>query len=160
LNADQALNRPSFRATERAFQLLTNLEPLARERFFLQAGSLRGIERLLQSGPSFYRQELEARKQAAFPPHIRLLRLLFTGSEEESVWKAAQHFRQRLLDAQLPFSLTGPLAAAYPRLQGLWRVELLARFDIGPLPEEIRPLLAFHSPRGGVHLSVELDPED
>ncbi|MCX5976890.1 MAG: hypothetical protein NTV33_08715 [Coprothermobacterota bacterium] len=160
LNADQALKRPSFRATERAFQLLTNLEPLAREHFFLQTGSLRGIERLLQPGPSFYRQELEARKQAGFPPHIRLLRLLFLGREEESVWKEAQLFRRRLLDAQLPFSLTGPLAAAYPRLQGLWRVELLARFDIGPLPEEVRPLLAFHSPRGGVHLSVELDPED
>jgi len=160
LNADQALNWPSFRATERAYQLLANLEPLARERFFLQAGSLRGIDRLLQSGPSFYRQELEARKQAGFPPTIRLLRLLFSGEEEENVWKAAQLFRQCLLDAQLPFSLTGPLAAAYPRLQGLWRVELLARFDIGPLPEEVRPLLAFHSPRGGVQLSVELDPED
>jgi primosomal protein N' (replication factor Y) len=160
LNLDYALIRPSYRSTERAYQLLSNLEPLASEDVFLQVSTRRRMERLLQAGPAFYREELEARKQVAFPPHGRLLRFLFSGMEEAGVWKAARHLRQQLEEADLPLRLDGPLADTYPRLRGLWRVELLARFPQGPLPEPLRAILAFHAPRGGIELIINLDPED
>lgn len=159
LNLDFLLRLPDFKATERAYQLLHNLEPLAGEELILQVSNSYGIKELLDD-EGFYRRELGFRKETSFPPHRRLLRLLFLGKKEEEIWETARSMRSALEETTLRGQLSGPLEAVHYRLRGFWRVEILSRFPLGPIPPEVRELLRNFSLRKGMQMQVELEPEE
>lgn len=159
LNLDFLLRLPDFKATERAYQLLHNLAPLAQDELILQVANSSGIDELWD-GEGFYRRELGFRKETGFPPHKRLLRLLFFGKKEEETWEAARTVRSILEGTLLRDQLSGPMEAVHYRLKGFWRVEVLSRFPLGKIPGEVRELLSTFPLRGGVQLQVELEPEE
>ena len=98
LNSDTALHLPDFRATERTFQLLTQVAGRAGR------GQRPGHVVLQTHHPDhpalaaasqhdyagFARAELEVRREARYPPWTRLVSFLASGVKEERVIEAAE----------------------------------------------------------------------
>ncbi len=144
VTADTALQLPDFRASERTFQLLTQvagragrsilggkviIQTYAPEHYSIQSASRHDYA-------GFYQQEIEFRKQQGYPPFNRLVRLLFLDPsarkcEQESL--ALSHtLRERV--AQLGLSNTdviGPAPCFVGRIRGRYRWQIVLR---GPDP--------------------------
>jgi primosomal protein N' (replication factor Y) len=147
ITADTALQLPDFRASERTFQLLTQvagragrsilsgkviIQTYSPQHFCIQAASRHDYE-------GFYRQELAFRRQQGYPPFRRLVRLLFTHASA-SRCEAESTKLQRLLINQtrrlgLPnVSVIGPAPCFFARVRGKYRWQLVLR---GPNPNQL-----------------------
>ncbi|MCX5974718.1 MAG: primosomal protein N' [Coprothermobacterota bacterium] len=158
INLDFALRLPSYRATERAYQMLGNLESLTEE-VFLQFTSRSMSERLLETEDEFYAKELAMRKEGRFPPFGRLVRVLLVGKEEETVWRLAKQLRETL-PPLTGGTISGPMEATNYLLRGSYRVEIILRFPNGPIADDLRSALAIYPPRGLQRLDVTMEPEE
>ncbi len=165
VSADVGLHLPDFRAGEWTFQLLAQVAGRA-------GRSLRGGRVILQTYhpdhpvirfaaahdyEGFARRELAFRREALYPPFIRLARLLFSHSRAEraeaEARSMARQLRQRLAVEGLPrITLIGPAPAFFYRRRGRYRWQIIVRhFD----PPALLRGLTF--PPGW---QVEIDPLD
>ena len=144
VTADTALQLPDFRASERTFQLLTQvagragrsilggkviIQTYAPQHYSIQAASRHDYE-------SFYRQEIEFRKQQGYPPFSRLVRLLFMDPGAAKCEQESQALNITLREriAQLGLAGTdviGPAPCFVGRIRGLYRWQIVLR---GPDP--------------------------
>lgn len=167
--ADVSLNLPDFRASERTFQLLTQVagragrSPLGGTVIFqtfqpdqypIQAAARHDLE-------SFSQHELLLRKQTGYPPYSRLIKVEFRSSNEENAHAAAeaagQRFQNWIEEMQLnATSLIGPVPCFYRRMNGLFRWMVVIR---GPDPRQLftRQPLAAWQPRS-VDVDITVDP--
>ena len=102
--ADLSLHMPDFRASERTFQLLTQVAGRAGR------GEVEGevfVQAFTQFHPAiqfarrhdfagFYEQEIEFREQLKYPPVSRIALLTLKGRNEEKVKFAAEHLRREV----------------------------------------------------------------
>lgn len=141
LSADQALFSDDFRSNERSFDLLTQVVGRAgRGRFPGRAI----IQTYAPENPvlhlaakqdyfSFYRQELEYRKNLLYPPFVDLLMFGFVGSREDTVKAAAEALLHRLSElagqeyAELPLRVLCPSPAAIAKMSKKYRYKLLVK---------------------------------
>jgi primosomal protein N' (replication factor Y) len=161
VSADTGLNLPDYRASERTFQILTQvsgragrgllggqviLQTYQPDHYAIRAASQHDYS-------SFYHQELHHRLQLRYPPFRRLARLLYKHHSaeraEREVRRMAEQIRAQIsyLDEQV--DLIGPVPCFFMRIRGEYRWHILIRaLDPGQLvPEEI--------PEGWV---VDIDP--
>jgi len=144
VTADTALQLPDFWASERTFQLLTQvagragrsilggkviIQTYAPHHFCIQAASRHDYE-------GFYQQEIAFRRQQGYPPFNRLVRLLFIHSSATKCQQEAQRLWQRLAAriAQLGIpgvDLIGPAPCFIGRIRGRYRWQIVIR---GPDP--------------------------
>ena len=104
LNSDPGLQLPDFRASEKAFQIITQVAGRAGR------GHLPG-EVLLQTHMpynsviqwaaqqnfiGFYKQEMESRHLFGYPPYCHLVKLVFSGLDSHLTQASAKQFRQHL----------------------------------------------------------------
>ena len=171
VNADVAMNLPDFRASERTFQLLTQVAGRA-------GRGERGGEVIVQTAlPDHYAircavahdylgfadKELAERVTPQYPPHVRLVNVLISGTAEEVVHqeavRAADWTRGIIAgNAQGRVVLTGPAPCPIDRIRGRWRWHFLLRsgsaralgqvckqlqyrYDFKPGPTELRLIL-------------------
>ena len=138
INADSGLHIPDFRAGERTFQLLTQVAGRAGR------GDVRG-EVLVQTFTPFHpaiqaarsldfdgfcEQELEFRRELAYPPFTHLACITLRGAIEERVRFVAEALYRELRPA-LDAGVTAGEAAPAPlaRAQGRFRYQLLLRAE-------------------------------
>jgi primosomal protein N' (replication factor Y) (superfamily II helicase) len=141
INADVAMNLPDFRASERTFQLLTQVAGRAGR------GPKGGLVLIQTSLPHHYaisaavqhdyigfaERELDGRTAPEYPPHTRLANIVVSGTEERAVQDAAQEAADGMLDlvrvhgAAAGITLTGPAPCAIDRIRGRWRWHFLLR---------------------------------
>lgn len=142
LAADLSLNIPDFRASERTFQLLTQVAGRAGR------GALPGKVIIQTYNPdhysltlaqaqdflAFYEQEAFFRRKAGYPPFSRLVRFRLEGNSLEKVEKYAQALEQLILKIkkkekkyQDQIELLGPSPAPLFRLKGKYRFHLLLK---------------------------------
>ncbi len=166
VSADIALFLPDFRASERAFQLLTQVAGRAGrgevpgrvlvqtfnpDHFCIQASALHDYA-------AFYAAEISARERFGYPPFRRFVKCTFESSDRYTAQVEAIGLAERLEalihDWDLPETdLVGPAPAFLERLRGRYRWQLILRSpDPRPL---LRALRAEGLPRGW---SVEVDP--
>lgn len=147
VTADTALHLPDFRASERTFQLLTQvagragrsilggkviIQTYASEHFCIQAASRHDYE-------GFYRRELEFRRQQGYPPFSRLVRLLFTHTSAKRCQEEAEKLHH-LLNTQIArlglseVHCIGPAPCFIERLRGRFRWQIVLR---GPDPTKL-----------------------
>jgi primosomal protein N' (replication factor Y) len=141
IHADLGLSLPDFRSSERTFQLLTQVAGRSgrgpREGLVLFQTSRPDHEALraaaAQDYPRFFREEMEARRDPSYPPHCRLVNLLFDGRDELRVTAAAEAVADLLVSrtaANLPgvrdVEVLGPAPQPFSRLKGKhrWHVTL------------------------------------
>ncbi len=171
LLADREMGLPEFRASERAYQILTQVAGRAGR------GEIRGevvlqtllpdhyVIRCAAEGDfeSFAAEELRLRRALAYPPFTRLAHLLFDGRIEDRVRRRAEELADRLRGPaqRLGVDILGPAPMFFTRLNGRYRWHLSLR-GAGPdalhrlartaLDAPVRPGLR------GIRLYVDVDP--
>ncbi|MBA2244715.1 MAG: primosomal protein N', partial [Gemmatimonadetes bacterium] len=172
INADVGMNLPDFRATERTFQLLTQVAGRA-------GRGPKGGEVIVQTAlpehyaitcarehdfTAFAERELEARRDPVYPPFCRLLNLVVSGLEEAATQEATERaaewlhglFRARELEE---VELIGPAPCPIDRIRGRWRWHLLLRARNSRLLGEVARFFfeRFELPAGRHDLRFALD---
>jgi len=172
VNADVGLNLPDFRATERTFQLLTQVAGRA-------GRGPAGGEVLIQTSlPNHYAiraalahdykgfaaRELEERRQPRYPPHCRLANVVISGTDEiavqEEADRAAEWARAFIRrEARGEVEVTGPAPCPIDRIRGRWRWHFLLRSPRAePIGRTCRALHERYTVRpGGAQLRMALD---
>jgi primosomal protein N' (replication factor Y) len=137
ISADTQMLLPDFRASERTFQLLTQVagragrSALAGEVIIqtLQPDHYSLKHVVSHDFPAFYKEELEYRRELDYPPFSRLVLVEFKGQHEEEVHHHSRKFAGFLLDPKYREHLIvlGPADAAIPRLRGQFRKHVVIK---------------------------------
>ncbi len=176
VNADVGMHLPDFRASERTFQLLSQVAGRAGR------GTLGGEVIIQTSLPEHYairaavthdfeafaERELAERVRPRYPPHVRLVNVVLSspdqavaaGSAEAGVaWLGPRLARSARRGGE-GVELVGPAPAPIERLHGRWSWHFLMR-SRSPLTlgEAARWLAEEHTlPAGDVRLALDRDP--
>lgn len=169
-DADQSLHLPDFRAAERTFQVLTQVAGRAgREEqegvVFLQTRlPHHPVFQAVATGDfeGFAAGELEARREAGFPPFRRLALLRVSSPDRTEGETAARDLARRAVACGAPYGVEvlGPAPAPLERLRGRYRFQVLLRapaWEPGPMQRVLRRLLAEPVPRGSGDLWIQPD---
>ncbi len=168
INADLALHLPDFRASERVFQLLTQVAGRAGRgeapgAVFVQ--SFTPHHPAVQFAKShdvdgFADQEMECRRQLGYPPFGRAILVAFRGEEQKAVVAASEEVGEALR-ARLPEGavLGGPCPAPIPKIQRQHRYQVFIRgSSMKPLARVVRDAIVALRARRGVSVAIDVDP--
>lgn len=142
IDADVGINLPDFRASERCFQLLSQVAGRS-------GRGVKGGEVLIQTRVpthhavryamthdylSFVTEELAGRVNPPYPPNNRLANIVFSGTVESSVADlaiAGTAWLRRLVNAHDNVGMTviGPAPAAVERIKSRWRWHVLLKSE-------------------------------
>jgi primosomal protein N' (replication factor Y) (superfamily II helicase) len=152
LNADIGLHVPDFRASERTFQLITQVAGRAGR------GELEGEVIVQTSTPhapaiqfarrhdfdGFSEQELEFRREFHFPPYGRCAVLTVRSTHERRAEFTLQTLHRRLLENIPPYlSISEPLPSPLIRSHGQFRFQITLRSpQARPLTNHVQTVLA------------------
>ncbi len=166
--ADGLLFMPDYRASERAFQTITQVAGRAGRgeqpgRVIVQTYSPEhaAIEALVQPDSAarygdFLQQELSDRAALSYPPCGRLILLKLSSLDEQSVERAAARLAHRLETAPKAdrYDVLGPVPAPIFRVARRYRWHILLKLaPAAPLPN----LRRLRSPQG-ISLTIDVDP--
>lgn len=175
INADIALHAPDFRATETAWQLITQVAGRAGRG--CKPGTVI-IQSALPNHPAivcaingawrdFARQELKERRELSYPPFAHLINLLVKGRDQEKVVTAASELMielEYLRQCASPslhgcIQALGPAPASLALAHGFhrWQITLKSSSVLATLEHLVTPLLRAKIYRG-VELIVDVDP--
>jgi primosomal protein N' (replication factor Y) len=172
VNADVGLHLPAFRATERTFQLLSQVAgragrgPLGGEVLIQTTVPAHyAIERVVEHDyEGFAERELSERRGPQYPPYTRLVNVVVSSPDE---WEAARQaesaagwLSERARGEAPGVRLTGPAPSPIERLHGRWRWHLLLRsVSARALGTLAVAFTTGFQPRGSdVRVTVDRDP--
>ncbi len=172
--ADQSLAFPDFRATERTFQLLSQVAGRAGRgdkpgRVMFQAfqGDHPAIQFATQHDyEGFFKYEVAARQEVGYPPAARLAALRVDAGDEAQAKQAMQTLAHRAqqVASGLPSSsavhIVGPAPAPILRIRGRYRYRLLLksgdRRALRHVVQSVLPLM--EGPLRPARAHIDLDP--
>lgn len=139
LSADQSLDMPDFRSSERAFSRLLqvagrsgradNKGEVLIQTYYPERDVI--ISAAGQNYQAFYEKEIETRKGFDYPPFTRLVNFVFSSKNEKKVEDAALLFRQclqeRIKQHHLAAELLGPAPCPLYMLKKNFRRHLLVK---------------------------------
>ncbi|CAA9344587.1 MAG: Helicase PriA essential for oriC/DnaA-independent DNA replication [uncultured Gemmatimonadetes bacterium] len=172
INADVGINLPDFRATERTFQLLTQVAGRAGRgpkggEVFIQTAlpSHYAIESATEHDfVGFAARELEARREPTYPPHSRLVNVVLSGLEEPATQELAvqaSEWLAGLLSSRglKEVALVGPAPCPIDRIRNRWRWHFLLRSENSKLLGEVARYFyeRFDPPKSKADLRIALD---
>ncbi len=169
LGWDKILNRPDFRAAERAFQGLFQAagragRSLPGAEVFIETGFPEhyAITALADNDPeSFYQQELGYREELGYPPFGFLANLIFSGKREEAVRRKAEAWYKLLEEPGRAneVELLGPAACYHKKMRGVYRWHLMLKTSLaGRLQAVLGELPDKKFMESGV--TIDIDPSD
>lgn len=171
VNADTPLALPDFRASERTFQMLTQVAGRAGRggtpgRVIVQ--SYNAEHPSIQAAtahdhPGFCKTELRERRKWHYPPYVRLINIVFSDVDASKAQAAgaevAVHLREVLGNAGVVSEVIGPAAAPLQRVAGKWRWHVLVKCakveETTPL---VRQVLEAQAGRLRTPATVDVDP--
>jgi primosomal protein N' (replication factor Y) len=173
INADTALHFPDFRASERTFQLITQVAGRTGR------GERPGLVLVQTFSPehpaiiaatkhdfhSFATNELEHRKRFGYPPFGFLARIIVRGESEKlteefanSVVRMMERIRNQL---SCECRVLGPAPPPIARLRGKYRFHILVfATDPGPLNQLMTRLDSELKPPDEIQYVIDIDPMD
>lgn len=172
LSADQLLQFPDFRASERGFQLMTQVSGRAgrkfrRGRVIIQAYNIGHpvLKNVLEHDfQTFVQRELQERLQFQYPPYFRLIRITLKHLKPEKVNQAAELLAQRLLPL-VGQRLKGPAMPSVSRVRGYYILDFLLKMDrtdaVGPIKKHIMEGIEYVQHKEGLsalRVQVDVDP--
>ncbi|MBE3588957.1 MAG: primosomal protein N' [Thermoanaerobacteraceae bacterium] len=167
ISADLSLFMPDFRASERTFQLLTQVAGRSGR------GDREGEVLVQTYSPhhyavtcavnhdyqGFYRQEMTLRRSLGYPPFTHLCRILVSGRKEEEVQEAAAAIAGLIQGVDM----LGPAPAPLTRIKDRYRWHLVLKAHApAVLRAAVTPALDFlnrHSRWRKLVVSVDMDPQ-
>ncbi len=171
ISADTSLNIPDFRASERTFQMLTQVagrggrgEALGRviiQTFNPEHYALKHAQS--HDYKSFYAEEIEYRKALQYPPFGRIINLRLSSIKKETLMERANLIgkQAKTLAARLNniAEIIGPAESPLAKIRGRFRYQMLIKGqDINALHQIAQELLLKHTD-SIVKLTVDVDPE-
>lgn len=166
ISADLDLNLPDFRATERAFQLLTQvagrtgrgkeigeviLQTYNPENSVIRTASTHNYS-------AFFQEEVKNRKELGFPPYSKIIKLIYQGYKKEKVEKEAlilaQTLKSYLQNHKLLITLLGPAPTFIPRIRRRYRYQIILMFK--PESLEAKSKILAQVPSDWI---IDVDPE-
>jgi len=175
ISADTSLLFPDFRASERTFQLLTQVAGRAGRKeltgeVYIQTYSPDNMSLKFaqqHNFKQFFFSELPVRKELNYPPFGRLAYILIKGEDEQKVAAAAEVFHRCL---EIPADLgkiLGPIPAPLSKIKKNFRWQLIVKSDkkIDPSGNRLRnylfkALASYKSQKHlrGVKILIDIDP--
>lgn len=171
LSADTMLHLPDFRASEKTFQLLTQvsgragrhqlpgevvIQTYTPEHYSIQLAADQHYQ-------AFYEQEMVTRKMGGYPPFYYLA--LITVSHEEAIVASAEaakivaNIKPELSPAAV---ILGPVASPISRINNRYRWQCLIKYKREPkLGETLKHVLEHYAKQGksnGLMVSVDIHP--
>lgn len=175
VNADVGMNLPDFRASERSFQLVTQVAGRA-------GRGPKGGEVLVQTAmPTHYaiesalshdyvgfaERELRERLMPTYPPHCRLANVVVSGTVEEAVQEAVEAMAEWVRDELRHRSIqevevVGPAPCPIDRIRGRWRWHFLLRSGaaraLGWTLRQLHLRYPLRPGRADLRLALDRDP--
>jgi primosomal protein N' (replication factor Y) (superfamily II helicase) len=175
INADVGINLPDFRATERTFQLVTQVAGRA-------GRGPKGGEVLIQTSlPTHYaitcslehdfirfaELELEARRSPLYPPFCKLVNVVVSGLDEagtQQATEAATQWIQGLIGARglVDVEVVGPAPCPIEKIRDRWRWHFLLRSRnasaIGRVSRYFGERFRLPSGRHDLRIAIDRDP--
>lgn len=173
--ADGGLNMPDFRASERIFQLLSQVTGRAgrgekKGRVIIQtmrpnhyAIALAKEHRYLE----FYENEIGIRNNPRFPPYVRLACVKFSGAYEYEVRSTAMNILRLCQEYQGnsdgDLEILGPAPSPLEKIKDQYRWQLLLKSEKVALLQKISRIIGEKKAKRGVgkvKVVVDIDPEN
>ncbi len=170
ISADTSLNLPDFRASERTFQLLTQVAGRTGR------GKLGGevIVQTYSQGhhsvtsaqthdyESFFAREIADRKALSYPPFGRMVGMLFQGEQDDYVMREARRFAELMRKQPGALNILGPAPPVIARVRNQYRWQIVARSSHSARLRDAVRRVRQHWERAAdnrrVHLKVDVDP--
>ncbi|MBI5706903.1 MAG: primosomal protein N' [Armatimonadetes bacterium] len=164
--ADQSINFPDFRASERTFQLLSQVAGRAGRgnspgKVVIQTLTPEHRAIVCAQGHdylSFYEQVRAEREEAGYPPFVRLVNFVVSSEDQDKTIASAKEVAKRVRSALPEAAVLGPADCALERLNGKWRRHLVVKLDpdasLTPLEQALKGFA-----QEGVTLVVDVDPQ-
>lgn len=172
--ADFTLNLPDFRASEKTFQLLTQVSGRAGR------GDIPGKVIVQTYSPEhysiiasrhhdykeFYKDEIAIRERFGYPPFSRLMNIIISGEDYKEVAEASQRFyegiREKLKRYEgSAFEIFGPCPALHAKIKGKYRWQIIIKSTgMEIIKEEIKNIWlgTMRTDYKGVNIILDVDP--
>ncbi len=173
LNADQLLHFPDFRASERGFQLMTQVSGRAgrkkkQGKVVIQTFNPAHptIKQVIDNDfDGFFNQEITERKQFAYPPYVRLIRITLKHKRTDTLNLASKFFAQQL-NSKLGNWVIGPAIPYIGRIRTFYLVDYWVKLEHNPKKIQFAKstimqaseALRNHKGCSNVRVSVDVDP--
>jgi len=140
LSADVLINLPDYKASERAFQLLTQVagrtgrgDTLGKVIFQTYTPDHYAIQNAQEHDyETFFKNEIQLRRSFMYPPYVEMTSLLLSASNEEEVIKYAKKLYNRIgnqiKDDGIEFQIYGPSPGIYFRLRNRYRYQVMIKY--------------------------------
>ena len=174
VDADVGINLPDFRASERSFQLLSQVAGRAGRgpkggTVVIQTrmpGHHSVRHALSHDFLAFVSEEMRARAEPLYPPFVRLINVIASGTDERATEELSQGIAQWLGDAaarsaRTKIGVLGPAPCPIERIHKRWRWHVVLRSEHpGALGSVARALLERYAvpARHGLRIAVDRDP--
>ena len=173
LSADQLLQFPDFRSTERAYQLMTQVSGRAgrkhkRGKVLIQAFNTTHpvlAEVLAGDYDAFFQREQAERHEYAYPPFTRLIRVTLKHKKPEVVNEAAKLY-DKMIRSSLGDRVRGPAVPPVGRIRTYYLIDFLIKLErnanriIKAKEILLRAADELRSKKGlsGVRINIDIDP--
>ncbi|WP_298976946.1 primosomal protein N' [uncultured Thermosynechococcus sp.] len=171
LAADSLIHLPDYQATERAFQVLTQVAgrsgrgstpgQVILQTYVPEHGVIQAVKQY--DWETFATQELSNRKPLGYPPYGQLILLRLSSPDPEQVATTAQAIAQQLQAlppvAEGTWEVLGPTPAAIAKIADRYRWQILLKGSPTDFPRLSQALngLRTHCP-GSTRFSIDVDP--
>lgn len=168
LNADTMLNLPDFRASERTYQLLTQVAGRAGRhekegQVLIQTYNpdhyaIKDVQE--NDFTAFFQKEMNYRKIGKYPPYFFLINFTIAHKEMKKVMEASKHIHKILLQHLTDKALVlGPSPAALSRINNEYRFQILVKYKREPALHEALKYLDdyYHDQYLKEKLSLKID---
>lgn len=175
ISADASFNLPDFRASERGFQLLTQVAGRAGRgefsgKVFFQTYNpdyYALASAKSQNYDEFYATEIIAREEFDYPPFSQIIRLILSGQNNFRAEKSAQEIALRMCTMVEKYGISerlevlGPTPCVIERINGMYRFQLIIKNKMGDKGHQfISSFLNRITMPKDVKLTVDVDPLD
>ncbi len=170
VNADTSLYMQDFRASENAYQLITQVSGRAGR------GEVPGEVIVQTSMPDhfairaachysyreFFEKEIESRRAFSYPPLIRMVAVNIKGSKEDNVRQAAEDIRKEMDEEPHPgIKILGPVEAVIIKAKGDFRYQIFLKSTrVSAMTHLVSRVLRRTRLPTDVRVSTDVDPVD
>jgi primosomal protein N' (replication factor Y) len=173
LSADHLLFFPDFRATERAFHLMTQVAGRAgrkkkQGKVIVQAYNIAHPvlgEVIDNDYKKCYEREIKERREFFYPPFYRLIKVTLKHKRKDTLDKGGRFFSQKI-KAQLGSRAIGPAEPGIPRVRNYYLLDIMIKLERNAdMLRNSKALLIdtvnlLHKEKGlsGVRVNIDVDP--
>ncbi|WP_251546272.1 primosomal protein N' [Limosilactobacillus caecicola] len=171
LNADTGLDLPDFRASERTFDLLSQVSGRAGRankmgQVFIQTFNPDNyVIRLVQQHDyqRFFNTEMQWRQMASYPPYYYTVRLMGSHEDEQVAAKMMYDIRQELGDQLADDTIIlGPTPRAIARMKNRYYYQIVIKYRRDPKLHQLLTQIMQNSQtkyQRGAELAIDPDPQ-